>query len=111
MIVKPKDFNEQLYPLLGTADFLLTDYSSVWIDYCILKRPIGFVMNDIQEYKTSRGITIENLDEKLPGTIIDTLDKLLAFIEKPISNTDNIEFYNTHCDNRASERIVDYFNL
>ena len=111
MIVKPKDFNEQLYPLLGTADFLLTDYSSVWIDYCILKRPIGFVMNDIQEYKTSRGITIENLDEKLPGTIIDTLEKLLAFIEKPISNTDNIEFYNTHCDNRASERIVDYFNL
>ena len=96
---------------MGTADYLLTDYSSVWVDYCILQRPIGFVMNDIQEYKASRGVTIENLDEKLPGTIIDTFDKILTFIKEPISNTENIEFYNTYCDNKASERIADYFKL
>lgn len=107
MVIKPKDFDEQLYPLLGASDYLLTDYSSVWIDYCILKRPIGFVMNDIEEYKSSRGLTIENLDEKLPGTIIDTYEKLTEFItDLPEFDDKYLTLYNTYCDNRAAERLA-----
>ena len=106
IIIKPKDFDDQLYPLLGASDYLLTDYSSVWIDYCILKRPIGFVMNDIDEYKTSRGFTIENLDEKLPGTIIDSYDKLTGFIANPPEFDDShLSLYNTYCDNKSAERL------
>lgn len=112
IIIKPKEFKEQLYPLLGKCDYLLTDYSSVWIDYCILKRPIGFVMNDIEEYKKSRGLTIENLDEKLPGTIINTFDKLTSFISNlPEFDNKNVELYNKYFDNKASERLINYFNL
>ena len=106
IIIKPKDFDDQLYPLLGASDYLLTDYSSVWIDYCILKRPIGFVMNDIDEYKTSRGFTIENLDEKLPGKIIDSYDKLTGFIANPPEFDDShLSLYNTYCDNKSAERL------
>ena len=106
IIIKPKDFDGQLYPLLGASDYLLTDYSSVWIDYCILKRPIGFVMNDIDEYKSSRGLTIENLDEKLPGTIIDSYEKLVGFItERPEFDCKNLSLYNTYCDNKSAERL------
>lgn len=112
LIVKPTDFTEQLYPLLGSADYLLTDYSSVWIDYCILKRPIGFVMNDVEEYRKSRGLTIDDLSEKLPGVIIDSYDKLLSFItELPDFDDKYMELYNSYCDNKASERIVEYFDL
>lgn len=112
LIIKPQDFRGQLYPLLGACDYLLTDYSSVWIDYCILKRPIGFVMNDIEEYKKSRGLTIENLDKKLPGVIIDTFDKLIAFINsRPEFDDSNLSLYNTFCDNKASARLSDYFKL
>lgn len=112
IIIKPIDFKEQLYPLLGACDYLLTDYSSVWIDYCILKRPIGFVMNDINEYKNSRGLTIENLDEKLPGVIIDTYEKLTDFITNPPEFNDKyLSLFNAFCDNKASERIANHLKL
>lgn len=105
-IIKPKEFREQLYPLLGSSDYLLTDYSSVWIDYTILKRPIGFVMNDIDEYRDSRGLTIDRLDEKLPGRIIDSYDKLTGFISNlPEFDDTHLTLYNTYCDNRSSERL------
>ena len=112
LIIKPKEFNEQLYPLLGACDYLLTDYSSVWIDYSILKRPIGFAMNDIEEYRNSRGLTIDNLSEKLPGTLIDTYDKLADFISNPPTfNCPHLEMFNTYCDNKASERIANHLKL
>lgn len=112
IMVKPKEFDGQLYPLLGASDYLLTDYSSVWIDYCILKRPIGFVMNDIEEYRASRGLTIENLDEKLPGTIIDSYEKLTAFIaERPVFDDRYLSLYNSYCDNRAAERLARHLGI
>jgi CDP-glycerol glycerophosphotransferase (TagB/SpsB family) len=112
IMVKPKEFDGQLYPLLGASDYLLTDYSSVWIDYSILKRPIGFVMNDIDEYKKSRGLTIENIEEKLPGTIIDNYDKLTAFISSPPPfNATNLALYNTYCDNGSSQRLAEVLGI
>ena len=112
IIVKPKEFCEPLYPLLGACHYLLTDYSSVWIDYCILKRPIGFVMNDVEEYSDSRGLTIENLDENLPGYIVDTYGKLTEFIEcLPQFKEVNSELFNLYCDNKASERLARVLNL
>ncbi|MBR6692007.1 MAG: CDP-glycerol glycerophosphotransferase family protein [Bacteroidaceae bacterium] len=107
LVIKQDGFTEQLYPLLGACDYLLTDYSSVWIDYSILKRPIGFVMDDIAQYRKSRGLTIENIEEKLPGNIIDTYDKLEAFIScPPLFNDSNSQLYNTFCDNRSCERLA-----
>ena len=112
IIIKPQEFTEQLYPLLGACDYLLTDYSSVWVDYSILKRPIGFVMNDFDEYSSSRGFTIENLGEKLPGVIIDTYDKLIRFISSPSEfNDEHLLLYNLHCDGNASQRIAGKLGL
>lgn len=107
LIIKPQEFNHQLYPLLGACDYLLTDYSSVWVDYSILQRPIGFVMNDITEYRSTRGFTIGNLADKLPGTIIDTYDKLTAFISNPPPfNAQHLPLYNTYCDNSSAQRLA-----
>ena len=112
IIIKPQEFHEQLYPLMGACDYLLTDYSSVWVDYSILQRPIGFVMNDITQYKGSRGFTIANLDTKLPGTVIDSYEKLVAFIASPTGfNSQHLSLYNTYCDNNASKRIAQQLML
>ena len=112
IILKPQEFQDPLYPLLGACHYLLTDYSSVWIDYCILKRPIGFVMNDVEEYRNSRGLTIEKLDENLPGDVIDTYDKLTDFIEHlPQFKDVNSALCNLYCDNKASERLARVLNL
>lgn len=51
------------------ADLLITDYSSVFFDYGILKKPMLFYMYDLEDYKDSiRGFYF-GID-KLPGKII-----------------------------------------
>lgn len=112
LILKQIDFKYQLYPLLGSTSFLLTDYSSVWVDYEILNKPIGFVMDDIEEYKKSRGLTIAELDKKLPGPILDTLDKLYSFLASPSDFLiDSGTFYNTYKDSNACQRLLKALNL
>lgn len=112
LILKQKDFRGQLYPLLGNCDFLLTDYSSVWLDYEILNKPIGFVMNDIEEYNNSRGLLIENLTESLPGPILDSIDALKKFIENPsITVKQRTYLFNTYRDNKSSQRLAEFLGL
>lgn len=43
------DFDTQ--NLIGAADVLITDYSSVFMDYSLLKRPTHFFLPDIDNYK------------------------------------------------------------
>ena len=109
IIVKQKDFTSQLYPLLGSTDFLLTDYSSVCIDYDILGKPMGFVMDDFDEYKESRGFTIPNLDKELPGKIIINMEALKEFLAAPDKyKTNTGDRFNKFKDNKASERLLNW---
>lgn len=112
-IIKASSFKSQLYPLLGTCDFLLTDYSSVFIDYLILKKPIAFVMNDIDTYKKNRGFYFENIEEVLPGPILRTYEDLIEFIKTPTfyCSNDIFNIYNKYHDNMASERIINQLKL
>lgn len=49
-----------LYKLIGQADALVTDYSSVFYDYMMMNRPIAFTLEDIDEYGSSRGFFVDN---------------------------------------------------
>ena len=40
--------------LIASADILITDYSSVFIDFALLERPLHFYIPDIDEYKNDR---------------------------------------------------------
>lgn len=111
IILKTEDLeriDEQLYPLLGSTDLLITDYSSVWVDYEILGKPIYFAMDDYEEYKTNRGFTIENLPELLPGDIIQDFETLLKKLEnipdKIQKETGDI--FNKYKDNKSCERVL-----
>lgn len=68
----------QLYELLGEADALITDYSSVYYDYLVLGRPIGFLIADIDDY--SRGFCIDNPLDEMPGVKIKTVKQLYDFV-------------------------------
>lgn len=112
IILKQNDLKEQLYPLLGSCSYLLTDYSSVWVDYEILNRPIGFVINDWKEYSSNRGFTIDNLHNILPGPILSNYDELCGFvIESPTHFKTKTNLFNCYNDNKSTERILNYFKL
>lgn len=79
----------QLYSLLAHADALLTDYSSVYFDYLLLNRPIGFLIHDLAEYK--RGFIVEDPLELMPGALISKYEELIAFLKSTCEGYDRYQ--------------------
>lgn len=69
----------QLYELLGASSGLLTDYSSVWVDYLVLDRPIGFIVPDEAEYRRGRGFRPSDALDWLPGDRLCTENYVREF--------------------------------
>ena len=51
---------------INCFDALITDYSSIYLDYMLLERPIIFLPYDLKEYESSVGFTM-NYMENTPG--------------------------------------------
>ena len=77
-----------LYELLGQADGLITDYSSGYFDYLLLDRPIGFTVDDIEEYERNRGFVVDDPRPLMPGPFLENPDDFLAFLEDVLSGND-----------------------
>ena len=60
---------------------MITDYSSVYFDYLLTDKPIGFAFDDYAEYKQKRGFIFSDPMDLMPGFIIDTEEKFCEFIE------------------------------
>jgi CDP-glycerol glycerophosphotransferase (TagB/SpsB family) len=84
-----------LYDLLSQADMLISDVSSVIVDYLILTRPILFCFSDQKEYGNSRGLTSNFLYENLPGELCGDYNGLLKGI---MNFSDNIDQYSNERD-------------
>ncbi len=77
------------YRLLGRAAALVTDYSSVWTDWLVLDRPVGFVLHDFEDYASgSRGLNVPDLAELLPGPELRTPDDCAAFVKSALADPD-----------------------
>ena len=112
-----KGFN--LYRLLKQTDFLLADYSSVFMQYLLLDRPIGFVIPDIEEYKEKRGFVFQNVLDYMPGQHITTKDGLFDFIRQVSSDIDAFgpdrkrvnNKVNYYQDGKSCERLVAFSKM
>jgi CDP-glycerol glycerophosphotransferase len=72
------DVNE----LMLAADALVTDYSSIMFDYAVLRRPIYFLVPDLELYgSTTRGFYRE-LAEIAPGPLCLSTDELVAALKQ-----------------------------
>ncbi|MFB5759860.1 CDP-glycerol glycerophosphotransferase family protein [Paenibacillus medicaginis] len=102
-----------LYDVLGAADMLLTDYSSVYIDFLLLNRPVMFVPTDLEDYKQNRGLLFEPYDFWTPGPKLYSQTELENAISRFLTEP---EWYSSerntilnlchhYRDNQASKRI------
>ena len=85
---KLNEKNLNTYQFLGNVDALITDYSSVYFDYLLLDKPIGFIIDDIESYKTIRGFIVDEPEKIMPGHKIKTLNDLFIFIRDLKKGTD-----------------------
>jgi CDP-glycerol glycerophosphotransferase (TagB/SpsB family) len=65
-----------LYGLLGASSGLVTDYSSVWVDYLLLDRPIAFSVPDRASY--DRALFPADTLDWVPGEVVDLDDRPFA---------------------------------
>lgn len=98
------------YELLGAADMLVTDYSSIIFDYSLLGRPMAFLAPDKEAYDRERGwyFGYENF---VPGPVFDTTAQVGEWLIS-LNRSDDIarvdafrKTYMNACDGKSTERI------
>jgi len=104
---------EDIQELLCASDILITDYSSCYIDYLLLNRPIIFFCYDLETYKnTDRGFYYD-FDEVTPGPKVRTVDQLAEelenYLQNPLRDTERrtqiCNLFHQYQDNKSSERV------
>ena len=99
---------EDISELYAISDLLVTDYSSVFFDYAILRRPIVFYMYDYEQYAEKlRGFYLD--PHSLPWPIAYTETELARYVLAARDGY-NKEFYDAFLsleDGKASERILE----
>lgn len=72
--------------LLLVADVLVTDYSSAFVDYCLLGRPCIHFVYDYDEYTTSDAGLAYDIEEIAGGPVVKTLDGLCEVLRNSLAS-------------------------
>lgn len=107
----------ELYRLVGAADGLLTDYSSIYFDYLLLDRPMIFLIDDFDLYEEKRGFTVEDPLSLMPGEKVRTPEELYLALERLGNGTDEWRsermrvngLVNRFTDNQSCRRVAERF--
>ena len=103
--------------LLRETDALITDYSSIWIEYLLLNRPVLAYWWDYQRYAESRGFLVD-MPAVFPGPQCADFEALMNGIDRLIERQFAIEpayamayqnsrrLFHRHLDGKSCERIV-----
>ena len=99
-------------PLMLASDILVTDYSSIFVDFLLLDRRIVFFQPDLQKYQKVRGLAIDpNNKIHMPGPKINHLSELLELSENDFAEY-NLEeskrFFHKYSDANATNRFAKF---
>jgi CDP-glycerol glycerophosphotransferase (TagB/SpsB family) len=108
------DHGLSLYEMVGAADLLITDASSVYVDYLILDRPVVIAFPDFDEYTATRGFSFERAEQYFAGPLVRSFAELCGAIAESF-DTDSYAgrrrqvatLFHDVCDDKAAERLID----
>ncbi len=106
--------SEQLLPVV---DLLITDYSTVVLDYLIYERPFILYAPDLENYEATRGFFIDyrSITKNLT-TDAESLDTMVNAVYRQWQEGDRTELrrcreqFVAACDGRATERILQHLH-
>lgn len=112
-----KELDIDNYKLMKCADALISDYSGAAFEYLQLNRPLGYVLDDIKEYKI--GFVVDDIHDLMAGHEIYTIEDLKKFIVDVVEDNDIYKerrkklrdyIYKYH-DGNSSKRLVKLLEL
>lgn len=86
--------------LLIAADVLISDYSSINLDYCITGKPMICFGYDYDEYKKIRGFYYD-LELEMPNGVMRTEDEVINHLKKldyDLEMKKTVRFKKRHCE-------------
>ena len=105
------------YALMKCADALISDYSGAAYEYLQLDRPIGYVLDDVNDYIA--GFVVEDIHTLIAGAEIYNFEQLESFIVDVVSEDDSFKerrkkirdyIYEYH-DANSSKRLIELLGL
>lgn len=96
--------------LVLACDALITDYSSICMDFSLLNKKTLFFAYDLEEYIAMRDFYFD-YESYVPGAVVRTTAEIIDEIKKPLDKEKNEKFKNfnfDYADGDSARRIVDY---
>lgn len=95
--------------LLIVTDILITDYSSIPMEFILLKRQMIFYAYDLQVYKNDNGLW-EDYESSVPGPVALNTDEVIDAVLNVQADLLQLAAYAAkwaeYCDGNASESLV-----
>ena len=115
-VVNVSDYSD-LNELMAVSDGLITDYSSLIFDYCVLDKPMYFFADDIVEFGVNgRGFYLD-YNKDLPGVLPSSEAELGKIITEDLSGNESTGFkikrkdftdkYYKWTDGKSAKRVYD----
>lgn len=111
--VDNQDLNGDIYPFLPKTDFLITDYSTVYIDYLLVDKPVLFLNYDFNKYVSLDREFYFPYEKITPGPKVSSWEQLIPTLIKQLKNDTYKkdrqkmkQFFHTYSDGNSSKRLV-----
>lgn len=113
IFLAPSDRYPDIMQIMKFTDVLITDYSSIYLDFILLNRPIIFIPYDIEEYQKYRGFLMD-YHLNTPGIKVNTLDEFMSSLSLSLTNPSRfdkerkliLDTFHTYQDGHSSERVL-----
>ena len=108
------DKHPSVNEILHWFDGMITDYSSICLDYLLLNRPIAYIPYDFELYEKERGFSFDYY-KHLAGKPLSSQAELKVFLELKEDTfaekrTELKNLFHHYQDGRAAERLYNVIN-
>lgn len=103
------DFDD-VRQLVLSCDVLITDYSSICMDFSLLSKKTVFYAYDLQKYTADRDFYF-NYESYVPGKVAATTDEVIAAIKEPFDKEKNEKFKSFNFDYEdgfSAKRVIEF---
>ncbi|HIU40560.1 MAG TPA: CDP-glycerol glycerophosphotransferase family protein [Candidatus Aphodocola excrementigallinarum] len=97
--------------ILNAGDLLITDYSSLGLEFCFLDKPVIYIATDLKEYIKNRGVILKDYDFWTQKNYCYSYKEFIYKLEKNLQNKNKInikkELYGS-LEDGGCDKICDF---